>query len=93
VPIAGILLCLLLMFSLPWENWVRLGVWLAIGFIIYFAYSRHRSLLNPAVAMEAARHGVTMQSEPLSCEKCGNDLKDIGSGKCPKCGQQHKAPL
>jgi len=25
VPIAGILLCLLLMFSLPWENWLRLA--------------------------------------------------------------------
>jgi APA family basic amino acid/polyamine antiporter len=26
-------------------TWVRFGVWLVVGFVIYFAYSRHRSLL------------------------------------------------
>ncbi|MFL6274171.1 MAG: amino acid permease [Blastocatellia bacterium] len=46
VPILGIATCLLLMFSLPAENWLRLGVWLLIGFVIYFAYGRHHSLLN-----------------------------------------------
>jgi APA family basic amino acid/polyamine antiporter len=45
VPILGILTCLLLMFSLPAENWVRLGVWLAIGFVIYFGYGRKHSVL------------------------------------------------
>ena len=44
-PIAGIGLCALLMFSLPPENWLRLAVWLAIGFVIYFMYSRHHSNL------------------------------------------------
>ena len=46
VPIAGILTCLLLMFSLPAENWWRLIVWLVIGFGIYFFYGRHHSVLN-----------------------------------------------
>jgi APA family basic amino acid/polyamine antiporter len=46
VPIAGILLCLMLMFSLPAENWWRLAIWLAIGIAIYFLYSRHHSALN-----------------------------------------------
>ena len=46
VPILGIAICLLLMFSLPAENWLRLGVWLLIGFVIYFAYGRRHSLLN-----------------------------------------------
>jgi APA family basic amino acid/polyamine antiporter len=41
-PILGILSCLMLMFSLPVENWVRLFVWLAIGLVIYFSYGiRH----------------------------------------------------
>ena len=49
VPILGILCCLLLMFSLPAENWLRLFIWLAIGLVIYFAYGRHHSRLgNPA---------------------------------------------
>jgi basic amino acid/polyamine antiporter, APA family len=44
-PILGIALCLLLMFSLPKENWYRLIIWLLIGFVIYFAYGRHHSVI------------------------------------------------
>jgi APA family basic amino acid/polyamine antiporter len=52
VPILGILCCLLLMFSLPAENWLRLFVWLAIGLVIYFGYGRHHSRLgNPATKL------------------------------------------
>jgi APA family basic amino acid/polyamine antiporter len=53
VPILGILTCLVLMFSLPPENWMRLGVWLAIGFVIYFSYSRHHSVMAQMRAREA----------------------------------------
>jgi APA family basic amino acid/polyamine antiporter len=45
VPMAGIVTCLILMLSLPGENWVRLFVWLAAGLVIYFAYSRHHSVM------------------------------------------------
>lgn len=45
VPILGIALCLLLMFSLPAENWLRLVIWLLLGFGIYFGYGRHHSTL------------------------------------------------
>jgi APA family basic amino acid/polyamine antiporter len=45
LPILGILSCLLLMFSLPVENWWRLFAWLAIGFAIYFGYGRHHSVM------------------------------------------------
>jgi APA family basic amino acid/polyamine antiporter len=45
VPIMGILLCLMLMFSLPWENWLRLAIWLAIGLVIYFAYGHKHSVM------------------------------------------------
>ncbi|MGE5430656.1 MAG: amino acid permease [Syntrophomonadaceae bacterium] len=46
VPIAGILTCLMLMFSLPEENWLRLFIWLAIGFLIYFGYGRKHSVMH-----------------------------------------------
>jgi APA family basic amino acid/polyamine antiporter len=59
VPLAGIVACLLLMFSLPFENWVRLAVWLAIGFAIYFGYSRHHSHLGIQLRKEVATHGMT----------------------------------
>ena len=45
VPILGILTCLLLMFSLPVENWWRLIIWLCLGFIIYFTYGRYHSVM------------------------------------------------
>jgi basic amino acid/polyamine antiporter, APA family len=52
VPVLGILSCLLLMFSLPSENWLRLFVWLGIGLTIYLFYGRQHSLLarSPAAA-------------------------------------------
>jgi basic amino acid/polyamine antiporter, APA family len=56
IPILGILSCLLLMFSLPVENWLRLLVWLLIGFAIYFLYSRrHSSLRKMNAAAEKAK--------------------------------------
>ena len=41
----GVLFCLVLMFSLPSENWLRLFVWLLLGLIIYFLYGRHHSVM------------------------------------------------
>jgi amino acid transporter len=49
VPILGIATCLLLMFSLPAENWYRLIIWLVIGFNIYFGYGRYRSVMAASV--------------------------------------------
>ena len=46
VPIAGALTCLAIMASLPWETWVRLVVWLVIGCLLYFSYSRWNSNLH-----------------------------------------------
>jgi APA family basic amino acid/polyamine antiporter len=46
VPVMGILSCLLLMFSLPSENWLRLFVWMAIGLVVYFLYGARHSLLS-----------------------------------------------
>jgi len=54
VPILGILSCLLLMFSLPSENWLRLIIWLAIGLVIYFSYSRKHSVMARQRAKETA---------------------------------------
>jgi APA family basic amino acid/polyamine antiporter len=50
VPILGICSCVLLMLSLPTANWWRLVVWLVLGLVIYFAYSRRHSVLSEARA-------------------------------------------
>lgn len=46
IPILGILVCLIMMAFLPWETWLRLGVWLIIGLAIYFWYGKKNSKLN-----------------------------------------------
>jgi APA family basic amino acid/polyamine antiporter len=43
VPILGALICLAQMAGLPWQTWERLLIWLGLGFVVYFAYSRRRA--------------------------------------------------
>lgn len=49
VPILGIVTCLVMMFSLPFDTWLRLFVWLAIGFAIYFFYGKKNSKLRKSL--------------------------------------------
>lgn len=46
VSTLGIIVCGAMIAGLGWTNWARLGGWLAIGLIIYFAYSRKNSKLK-----------------------------------------------
>jgi APA family basic amino acid/polyamine antiporter len=46
LPLAGIVVCLALMAGLPLDTWIRLLVWLLIGFLIYFGYGKQHSLLR-----------------------------------------------
>ncbi|ATL47464.1 amino acid transporter [Chitinophaga caeni] len=46
VPILGILICIGLMASLPWDTWLRLAIWMGLGFIIYFTYGKKHSKLR-----------------------------------------------
>jgi APA family basic amino acid/polyamine antiporter len=43
VPILGILSCFGLMAGLPKDTWLRLLVWLVLGLVIYFTYSKSHS--------------------------------------------------
>ena len=43
VPIIGAVSCFAQMLGLPLATWIRLVVWLLIGFVIYFAFGRQRA--------------------------------------------------
>ncbi|MDR1415925.1 MAG: hypothetical protein LBJ57_00735 [Prevotellaceae bacterium] len=45
IPLLGAAVCILQMVSLPWNTWLRLIGWTALGFILYFSYGiRHSKL-------------------------------------------------
>jgi APA family basic amino acid/polyamine antiporter len=46
IPLLGIVLCLMLMMSLPVGNWLRLIGWMALGLCIYFFYGMRHSTLG-----------------------------------------------
>jgi len=43
VPILGAVICFLQMAALPLDTWLRLIIWMGIGFCIYFFYGRYHS--------------------------------------------------
>src|SRR5437763_2010996 len=66
VPILGILTCLLLMFSLPAENWYRLIIWLGVGLVIYFGYGRRHSVMAHHTMHEIKTHGVSPAGQAVA---------------------------
>ncbi|MFN5844598.1 MAG: amino acid permease, partial [Flavobacteriia bacterium] len=48
IPMLGLVSCLYMMSELSLSNWVGFGVWLLVGLLIYFGYSRKNSRLNTA---------------------------------------------
>ena len=46
VPIAGIIVCTLMIIGLPMATLMSAGLWMIIGLIIYFGYSKKRSKLG-----------------------------------------------
>src|SRR5262249_34508503 len=55
-PVLGIISCLLLMFSLPGANWVRLLGWLSLGLVIYATYGRRHSVASNLGRAVASQH-------------------------------------
>jgi basic amino acid/polyamine antiporter, APA family len=49
IPVAGLLSCLYLMSEIPVASWWRFFIWLVIGVVIYFTYSRFHSKLRAEV--------------------------------------------
>jgi APA family basic amino acid/polyamine antiporter len=60
IPILGVLLCLGLMLSLPFGNWLRLLAWMVAGMFIYLLYGRHHSVM--------ARQRLSEQAASAGCE-------------------------
>ena len=46
IPLLGLICCLYMMAELSVWNWIYFTIWLLIGLLIYFTYSRKNSKLN-----------------------------------------------
>ncbi|MFH8932679.1 amino acid permease [Streptomyces griseosporeus] len=60
IPILSVCASLWLMLNLPAETWIRFGIWMAIGFLVYFLYGRTHSRLahrEETIPEEAMRPG------------------------------------
>ena len=47
VRILGVLVCLAMIYGLGLTNWLRLGVWLVFGLVIYLYRKKNSKLNNP----------------------------------------------
>src|SRR5512133_988310 len=52
VPILGALICFVQMAALPLDTWLRLIIWMAIGFAIYFFYGIKHSKIRQSTPKE-----------------------------------------
>jgi APA family basic amino acid/polyamine antiporter len=57
VPALGVIACLYLMASLPWQTWLRFTIWMLLGLLVYFSYGVRHSRLAPS------GHGVQSAAE------------------------------
>ena len=55
IPILSVLASLWLMLNLPAETWLRFGIWMVLGFLVYFLYGRSHSRLGREQEATAAQ--------------------------------------
>lgn len=65
VPIVSVLASLWLMLNLPAETWLRFGIWMAVGIVVYFLYGRSHSRLG--------RHQETTPDEVRTSHERGGE--------------------
>jgi APA family basic amino acid/polyamine antiporter len=79
LPIASVLASVWLMLNLQATTWVRFGIWMAVGLIVYFTYSRRHSRL----ARGGGADPPTAAPAPSRTER-GRAPAGVGAGSDPR---------
>jgi APA family basic amino acid/polyamine antiporter len=53
IPIAGVFVCFTMMAFLPLDTWLRLGIWMLLGVVIYYAYGKKHSVIRKSMEGKA----------------------------------------
>ena len=64
LPVISAFICLYLMLNLSVETWLRFVIWLAIGFAIYFAYSRRHAKIGQPGYLDPSKPEVVASPQP-----------------------------
>jgi APA family basic amino acid/polyamine antiporter len=84
VPALGVLLSFVNMCALPASTWLRLFVWILVGALVYFGYSRHRA--KPYAARRARLLGFSLEAGSPDAAAGGgaspaaSEAADVGLG-------------
>lgn len=57
LPLISVFMNLYLMFQLDIHTWIRFGIWIVIGYIIYFTYGMRQSIEGNRERLELSEHG------------------------------------
>ncbi|MFC3998195.1 amino acid permease [Nocardiopsis sediminis] len=74
VPLIGVVFSLWLISFLGWHTWLRFGIWLVIGLVVYFAFSYRNSNMNRVAATPGA------PAAPAAGAPAGPPPDDGGAG-------------
>ena len=55
VPLLAVGVCAYLMLNLTGATWLRFLAWMGLGYVVYFVYSRRRSVLADSGGLAAPR--------------------------------------
>jgi APA family basic amino acid/polyamine antiporter len=66
VPILSALASLWLMFNLQTTTWIRFGIWMVVGLVVYFGYSVRHSRLAQGEEQEGAEQGRRRRQVPVA---------------------------
>ena len=73
IPVLGVMCCTYLMTELGWTNWFRFGIWMLVGFVVYFIYSySHSKLHNREEAAEEVREEAVVSVNQSSIFRGGH---------------------